>query len=114
MPRKKITDKPVPSALETSAATQTQASKKTRAPGASSNAVTHKHKKTATPTAAEVAIEIVAAVGTATAATAKFQQPTHEEIAILAYHIAESRGFQGGSPDEDWLRAERELIAGLA
>jgi len=36
-------------------------------------------------------------------------EPTHEEIALLAYAIAEARGFHGGSPEEDWLRAEQEL-----
>jgi hypothetical protein len=29
----------------------------------------------------------------------------------LAYLYWEARGCQGGSPEEDWLRAERELIA---
>jgi len=31
------------------------------------------------------------------------------EIARLAYSYWEARGCQGGSPEEDWLRAEREL-----
>ncbi len=34
----------------------------------------------------------------------------HEEIAKLAYSYWEARGFQGGSPEEDWVRAERELL----
>lgn len=34
---------------------------------------------------------------------------THEEIARLAYLYWESRGCQGGCPEEDWLRAEEEL-----
>lgn len=38
--------------------------------------------------------------------------PTREEIAALAYSYWEARGCQGGSPLEDWLRAERELQAG--
>ena len=32
-----------------------------------------------------------------------------EAIAQLAYLYWEARGCQGGSPDEDWLRAEQEL-----
>lgn len=32
-----------------------------------------------------------------------------EQIARLAYSYWVARGFQGGSPDEDWLRAEEEL-----
>ena len=35
--------------------------------------------------------------------------PTNEEIAKLAYLYWEARGCQGGSPEEDWLRAEEEL-----
>src|SRR6266498_4604408 len=33
----------------------------------------------------------------------------NERIAKLAYHYWEARGRQGGSPLEDWLRAEREI-----
>ena len=36
-------------------------------------------------------------------------QITHEEIARLAYSYAEGRGFNGGSPEDDWARAEQEL-----
>ncbi len=32
-----------------------------------------------------------------------------ETVARLAYSYWEARGFQGGSAEEDWLRAEREL-----
>jgi Protein of unknown function (DUF2934). len=32
-----------------------------------------------------------------------------EDIARLAYSYWEARGYQGGSEQEDWLRAEREL-----
>ena len=39
-----------------------------------------------------------------------FTAPTHEEISRLAYSYWESRGERGGSPWEDWLRAERELM----
>jgi hypothetical protein len=34
------------------------------------------------------------------------------EIARLAYSYWETRGAQGGSPEEDWLRAEQQLRAG--
>lgn len=37
-----------------------------------------------------------------------------EAIALLAYSYWEARGFTGGSPEEDWLRAERELRTTLA
>jgi len=35
-------------------------------------------------------------------------------IAELAYSYAAERGFAGGDPIEDWLRAERSLAASLA
>jgi hypothetical protein len=35
--------------------------------------------------------------------------PTQEEIAALAYSYYATRGYFGGSPEEDWLRAEQEL-----
>ena len=33
----------------------------------------------------------------------------HEEVARLAYFYWESRGCQGGTPEQDWYRAEEEL-----
>jgi hypothetical protein len=36
--------------------------------------------------------------------------PSHEEIARLAYAYWESGGRQHGSHEEDWYRAERELL----
>jgi hypothetical protein len=32
----------------------------------------------------------------------------HEAIAKIAYGYWEARGFQPGSPEQDWLRAEQE------
>jgi Protein of unknown function (DUF2934) len=36
---------------------------------------------------------------------------SHAEIARLAYSYWEARGSRPGSPEEDWLRAERELTS---
>jgi len=33
------------------------------------------------------------------------------EIARLAYFLWEARGGVGGSPEEDWLRAEEEILS---
>jgi sugar/nucleoside kinase (ribokinase family) len=33
----------------------------------------------------------------------------HDKIARLAYQYWQERGCPDGSPEEDWLRAEREL-----
>ena len=32
-----------------------------------------------------------------------------ELIQLTAYHKAESRGFTGGDPEQDWLEAEKEV-----
>ena len=42
-------------------------------------------------------------------AVASVHEPTYQEVAQLAYLFWEARGCQGGSPEEDWLRAEKEL-----
>ncbi len=34
---------------------------------------------------------------------------SENEIAELAYSYWEARGYAGGSPEEDWLRAENEI-----
>ena len=36
--------------------------------------------------------------------------PSHEEIARLAYAYWETRGRRHGSPQEDWDRAERDIL----
>jgi hypothetical protein len=41
-------------------------------------------------------------------ATAAFTA-TADQIAALAYSYWEARGYQDGSPEADWLRAEQEL-----
>lgn len=37
----------------------------------------------------------------------------HEKVALLAYSYWEERGKQGGSPEEDWYRAEKEVLANV-
>jgi hypothetical protein len=41
----------------------------------------------------------------------EWRPPTHEEIARLAYSYWDARGYRGGSPLEDWFRAERVLTS---
>ena len=36
-------------------------------------------------------------------------EPSRDAVARLAYFYWESRGCQGGSAEEDWLRAEMEI-----
>ena len=39
----------------------------------------------------------------------KEYEPSHEEVARLAFSYWEARGGHGGSAEEDWLRAEKAL-----
>jgi hypothetical protein len=38
------------------------------------------------------------------------QQPTHEEIAELAYQYWKEREGGEGNSEDDWLRAEQDLV----
>jgi hypothetical protein len=61
------------------------------------------HKRTATPKMSKVGAEVAAAGQTP-------RVPTHAEIAALAWSFWEARGFQGGSPEDDWFQAEQQLM----
>ncbi len=39
------------------------------------------------------------------------EEAIQNEIAQLAYFFWEARGGNGGSSEEDWLRAEQEILA---
>jgi hypothetical protein len=64
-------------------------------------------EQAATPAPAAAQPEAVAPQ----ADTASVYSPSSEQIAALAYSYWEARGYQGGSPEEDWLRAEQELLS---
>jgi hypothetical protein len=57
---------------------------------------------------AEPVAEILSPVSPA---PSSYAAPAYEDIARLAYTYWEARGCQGGSPEQDWLRAEQELSA---
>lgn len=42
------------------------------------------------------------------------RRPTTEEIRKRAYELFRARKGRGGTPEDDWFRAERELIAKAA
>jgi len=90
MPRKSNTEKPsvVSAGGAAAAPSRRKAPAARRAPRAANPA----------PGAVEI-VEVLAA------------SPSYEAIAKLAYSYWETRGCQGGSPEEDWLRAEQELLA---
>src|SRR5262245_30621566 len=56
-------------------------------------------------------VEQVAEIAASSEITVTPAGPSHAEIALLAYSFWVSRGCQGGSPEEDWLRAEQQLNA---
>jgi hypothetical protein len=71
----------------------------TAAPQRRKPAIAQRVKRTASP--AEKPLELAASVAVC--------GPSQDEIARLAYSYWEARGYAGGSSEEDWLRAEREL-----
>ena len=60
--------------------------------------------------AARVVKPVVKAPKPADAVASPGPAPEHEEIARLAYSYWQTRGCPDGSPEEDWLRAEAELL----
>lgn len=76
--------------------------------GAASTPARRKSSLRARAKHAQVSSEMPVETPSATAAVSAYE-PSREEIAQLAYRYWESRGSQGGSSEEDWLRAEQEL-----
>jgi hypothetical protein len=63
-----------------------------------SSGATHSRKPGATMTASETESVNIAS------------QVDPEAVARLAYSYWEARGGQGGTPEDDWFRAEHELV----
>jgi hypothetical protein len=71
-------------------------------------------KRVARPAAVEVSNTPVSepeVLPVASAAVVMPAEVNQDAVARLAYSFWEARGFQGGSPEADWLRAEQELSA---
>lgn len=64
------------------------------APARAKSTVTRKHRPPAVTDRSESAVA---------------SDPTFDEIAQLAYSYWEARGYEGGSSEQDWLRAEQAL-----
>jgi hypothetical protein len=76
------------------------------APARAKNTVTRKHRNSTVIERSD------SAIAPSSVAAATTTSPTFDEVAQLAYSYWEARGYQGGSSEEDWLRAEQELQAG--
>ena len=77
------------------------------APARAKSTVTRKHRNSAVKERSE------SVIASSSAAAAPAFNPAFDEVAQLAYSYWEARGYQGGSSEEDWLRAEQALRAGL-
>jgi len=75
------------------------------APARAKTKVTRKHSSAS---AQEASVNLAVSEDQPVAAPPE-SGPTFEAIAQLAYSYWEGRGYQAGSPEEDWLRAEQEL-----
>jgi ribonuclease I len=70
-----------------------------------------KAKPEAKPRTKATAARTTAAKKTAIGNRVAEKTPTREEIALLAYHFWTERGGQNGADQQDWYRAERELMS---
>jgi hypothetical protein len=66
-------------------------------------------RKTAVPHKTHPANVVTETLAEPVAPPVAAYKPTREDIAALAYSYWVARGFEAGSPEEDWLRAEHEL-----
>jgi predicted phosphoribosyltransferase len=69
-----------------------------------------KAKAPAKPRTATGATKKTSAKKTTVAEQVTAMRPSHEEIARLAEQYWAERGRQDGQAEQDWLRAERELM----
>jgi hypothetical protein len=98
MPRRKpVETETAPVAAEVAQPKKTVRKTASKAKSAAGSAA-HKHHAKSIESAVETSVVQPAAT------------ITHEAIASLAYSFWEARGRQGGSAEQDWLRAESELL----
>jgi hypothetical protein len=71
---------------------------------------TRKAKAPAKPKATAAASKKTTAKKQTVAEKVMATTPTHEEIAELARQYWAQRGHQDGQAEQDWLRAEQELL----
>ena len=99
MPKRKPVEAGEPAPAASEAVKKTARKATAPKPKSASGKAAHKHH---TKPQVDAAIEAVV--------TGPVAEPvTHDAIARLAYSYWDARGRQGGSPEQDWLQAEREL-----
>jgi hypothetical protein len=101
MPKKPVTKETTLQSEGTAAPVRAAKPKTTRAVPAVEVASKPRVSRVKSVTHSKAAAAPVAAVPAATA---------HEQISKIAYGYWVSRGYQLGSPEQDWLRAEREYL----
>ena len=103
MPRTKKT--------ETETLVPAEPKKRRSAAAPKTTAVKHTHTtKKPVPQEVDAAVPIAPAQAVTNVVThAVTHVVTHEDVAQLAYSSWVARGCQGGSPQDDWLRAEQQL-----
>ncbi len=68
-----------------------------------------RRKKPAADQAPPDAAQVISAAVSSSLPVTRVGEPTRDEIRLRAYEIYQRRGGHGGSEQEDWLQAEREL-----
>jgi hypothetical protein len=86
----------------------TETVKKTKAP-AKPRSSAAKTKAVTEESAAPAKLKAVPAKAKTVEEKAAVAAPTREQIAQLAHRLWAERGWQHGSAEHDWLRAEQEL-----
>jgi hypothetical protein len=101
---KKVSAKPIVPMVEASGASAVPApAKKTTRPRTAPGEVKADAVRKSAPRKSSPEVE-----QTPTPLVVKFDLDK-DEVARLAYSYWEARGYQGGSPMDDWIRAEKEL-----
>jgi hypothetical protein len=72
--------------------------------------MTEKVKKTTTAKARKPVVKKEKVAKTANGSKPNHVMPSHDQIADLARTYWAERGYQDGFAEQDWLRAERELL----
>ena len=101
MPKKTVTKETVAAPPVLAAKTKAPRTAPVVAAASSPRVKSVKHSKSAAPVVTGMATGMAAATVAVNA---------HDRIAQIAYGYWEARGFQPGSPEQDWLRAEREYL----